>query len=31
MEPQHWLMIAAVLVLGFYLGRKYPQLGMGWI
>ncbi len=31
MEAQHWLMIVIVLVAGYWLGRKYPQLGMGLI
>ncbi len=31
MLTQHWLMLAAVLVIGYVLGRKFPQLGMGLV
>lgn len=31
MEIQHWFMIAVVLVVGYVLGRKFPQLGMGLV
>jgi hypothetical protein len=24
MEGQHWLMLIAVLVVGYYVGRHYP-------
>ncbi len=29
--PQHWVLIAIVLVIGYVLGRKFPQLGMGYV
>jgi hypothetical protein len=29
--PQHWLLIAAAIVVGYVLGRKFPQLGMGYV
>ena len=31
MLPQHWLLILVVLVIGYVLGRKFPQLGMGFV
>lgn len=31
MLTQHWLLIAVVLVVGYVLGRKFPQLGMGFV
>ena len=27
----HWGWLLAVLVVGYILGRKFPQLGMGYI
>lgn len=28
---QTWLVVIVVLVVGYVLGRKFPQLGMGFI
>lgn len=30
-RPQHLLFLGVILVVGFVLGRKFPQLGMGYI
>lgn len=27
MEMQHWLMLAAVLAIGYFIGYKYPRFG----
>lgn len=26
-----WMLVIVVLVIGYVLGRKFPQLGMGYI
>lgn len=31
MQMQHWFMLAVILVVGYVLGRKFPQLGMGLV
>lgn len=31
MLMQHWVLIVVVLVIGYVLGRKFPQLGMGFV
>jgi hypothetical protein len=31
MMPRHFIMLAVILVVGYVLGRKFPQLGMGYV
>jgi hypothetical protein len=31
MQTHHWMMVGVVLVVGYVLGRKFPQLGMGFV
>jgi hypothetical protein len=31
MQMHHWMMVGVVLVVGYVLGRKFPQLGMGFV